>query len=132
MNDTITALDDPTAVRILTTFTGARFREALQERELTPDVRQALQASWNVDRASRETVTEGDLARQSLLVLAADPANQEGLTALIQNPPPPHFGVATAIAVTTLALLVLQTHVKIKRSKDGKVEVLVGKLLSCI
>jgi hypothetical protein len=67
-----------------------------------------------------EPVSEGDLARQSLLLLAEDPAQQPALRGLIENPPAEALeGVLAAIAVGTAALCVLQASVKIGRDKDG-------------
>ncbi len=66
------------------------------------------------------TISEGELARQALLVLAEDPeaaiaierlASIRGDSAQVFD-----FGIGVAVAV----LIVLQTHVKFERKPDGK------------
>ena len=56
------------------------------------------------------------------MVLAETPEFHAPLSAFLKNPPPERFGAdpITVIAVTTAALVVLQTHVKIERNEDGK------------
>lgn len=70
--------------------------------------------------AAAVPASDGDLARAALLLLADDPQQQPILTALIEGPAPTKFGVLETAAVVTAVLLVLQTHVKFERDKDGR------------
>jgi len=128
MNDVIVALDDATAIRVLDTFARARLPADDSGPQLTPDVRQAL-GVWSEAAllGMLQPVSAGDLARQALLALTTDPQNVAGLTALIQSPAPQRYGVVTSIAVTTLALTVLQIHIKFERGKDGKISFKIEK-----
>lgn len=63
------------------------------------------------------------------MVLAETPEFQAPLSAFLKNPPPERFAVdpVTMVAVITAALVVLQTHVKIKRNEAGKTTFLIEK-----
>jgi len=121
MNDLIQTLDDATAIRILDTFARARLPASDSAPQLAPDVRQALGVWSEGAPAPPQPLSAGELARQTLLVLASDPQNAAGLTALIQSPAPQRYGIVTTIAITTIALTVLQTHIKFERGKDGMI-----------
>ncbi len=87
-----------------------------------------------------DTVTDGNLAREALLLLAYEPENLEPLTALIQSASPEKFLDAGTVAIGVAALIALQTHVKFERTKEGKIHFklerkplpaeLIGKLIS--
>jgi hypothetical protein len=109
-------LDDATAERILATVAQHRLRSGTAT-ALTPapDLGRAL-ADAAGTAPSSATVSAGDLARHSLLLLADDPAQHEALRGLIENPPARSFvDPLTAIAVGTAALCILQTYVEIER-----------------
>ena len=116
IQDRIASLDDATARRLLATIARAQANPA--ETTLTPELRHALQG-FMPDLAATVSVSEGDLARATLLLLADDPQQQPILAALIEGPAPTQFGVLETAAVVTAVLLVLQTHVKFERDKDG-------------
>jgi hypothetical protein len=66
-------------------------------------------------------VSEGDLARSTLLLLASEPDYREGLAALVANPPPQRtLGPWETMALASAVLVVLQTHFKFERDKQGR------------
>jgi len=90
MDDMIRGLDDSQAVRVLTTFARARLRAGgVAETEWTPELDWALRQDFpaEADAGRAASVSEGDLGRQALLLLADDPQNRDALTALIEGPP---------------------------------------------
>ena len=94
MDDMIRGLDDSQAVRVLTTFARVRLRAGgVAETEWTPELDRALRQDFpaEADAGRAASVSEGDLARQALLLLADDPQNREALAALIEGPPPESF-----------------------------------------
>lgn len=117
VQDRIASLDDATARRVLATFARAQANPA--ETALTPELRQALREFAPAPETA-VSIKEGDLARAALLLLADDPQQQPMLAALIEGPTPTKFGALETAAVVTAVLLVLQTHVKFERDKDGR------------
>jgi hypothetical protein len=132
MDDMIRGLDDSQAVRVLTTFARAQLRAGgVAETEWTPDLDGALRLDFpaETDAGHAGSVSEGDLARQALLLLADDSQNREMLAALIEGPAPRSFELVGAgtVALIAAALVVLQTHVLFERDKDGKIRVKIEK-----
>ncbi len=126
MDEMIRGLDDSQAVRVLTTFARARLRaEGVEETEWTPELDRALREDFpaEADAGRAASVSEGDLARQALLLLADDPQNRESLTALIAGPRPDKYEVVGTVALVTAMLVVLQTHVLFERDRDGKIHI---------
>ncbi len=121
MEALIRTLDDATALRILDMFARARLPASDSGPQLPADVRQALGVWSETPSPSGQASSAGELARQTLLVLASDPQNQAGLTALMQNAAPQRLDFGTSVAVGVIALTVLQTHIKFERGKDGKI-----------
>ena len=100
---------------MLTTFARARLRAGgVAETEWTPELDRALRqdfpAEADAGRAASVSVSEGDLARQVLLLLADDPQNHEALAALIEGFPPETFFGVSEVALMPV-LVVLQTDV---------------------
>lgn len=118
VKDLIQSLDDATARRVLDSI--ARAQTASAATTLTPELRQALREFAISPETAAVSASEGDLARAALLLLADDPQQQPILAALIEGPAPTKFGVLETAAVVTAVLLVLQTHVKFERDKDGR------------
>ncbi len=126
LEDQIRRLDDDTAVRILETAAGARWHAEVEayQTELTPELAQALRDAFVVASEESATAGRGDLAREALVVLAADPQQRPALEAFVQNPSatPTRMALlefAGATAVITAALIALQTRAKIQRDKQG-------------
>ena len=118
VKDLIQSLDDAAARRVLDSITRAQTASA--ETALTPELRQALREFATGPEVAAVPAGDGDLARAALLLLADDPQQQPILTALIEGPAPTKFGVLETTAVVTAVLLVLQTHVRFERDKDGR------------
>jgi hypothetical protein len=120
MQASIKSLDDATAIRVLRVFSTARGRHGDYQTEWSSDLRQAL-AEGIEDANVAAAASEGDLAREALLVLAADPENQGPLTALVGSRAPERFMDAETVAIGVAALIALQTYVKFERTKDGRI-----------
>lgn len=125
MKDLINNLNDASATRILQTMAqtlkGQGFATEWQE-----GLRQPLQSEFGLYEGT-EFPSEGEAARQSLLLLSEDPDYREGLGALLKNPLLERFDMGLSIAVIPAVLIILQTHVRLKRDKSGKWEVLIEK-----
>jgi hypothetical protein len=119
----MTALDDSSSIQILKTIAQARLSDEQPDLAPTPDLRASLAAVFG--DPPQAAASEGDLARAALDLLAQDPAFAEPIQIMTRNA----AGVPAAsqryldpatIAVTTAALLALQTRVKFKRDHTGK------------
>ena len=125
VQDCIASLDDATARRVLATFARAQANPA--ETALTPELHQALREFAAAPEAAASSISEGDLARAALLLLADEPQQQPMLAALIEGPAPTKFGVLETVAIVSAVLVVLQTHVKFERDKEGRWSVKIEK-----
>jgi hypothetical protein len=117
----IEALDDATAIRIVKRITSAQPVPGGERVTLTPDIKEALVSEFQIaEPAGAANVSEGELARQALLVLAEDPDAAIGIERLASTPMEGgqafDFGIGVAVAV----LIVLQSHVKFERDPNGK------------
>ena len=86
-------------------------------------LREVGQVVADAIRAAGVPVLQGDLARTALDLLAQDPAFAEPIRLMASQPPAAsqrYLDPASAIALTTAALMVLQTRVKFKRDSSGK------------
>jgi hypothetical protein len=126
MNTPIDHLDDTRALQLLTAMVRPRLRAGGVHTELPPDLRHAL-ATQFIPGVAAEPASEGDLARQALRLLADDPAHRAALQAMLEHPPPEHFGPGESVALIAAALVVLQTHMRIERLPNGKWSLLVEK-----
>jgi len=137
VDDAIRNLNDQTARQILDQI--ARSRQPLQAQalDLTPDLRQALAGAvetspvvepqgeleaGSIVGPQARLVSEGELARQALLLLAEDPDTRCAIEIMAANLPEARtrFDFGATIALTTAVLFALQTHVRIDRDKDSK------------
>jgi hypothetical protein len=89
--------------------------------ELTPVLRHQLAAAFDLTNAPVPSASEAELARQALLVLAEDPPTRAAIVTMAAQPAimPQKLDFAASLAITTVALIVLQTHCKFERHKDG-------------
>ena len=116
----IAELDDFTAQRILRTI--FRARSSGKDEDHT-GLRSALMTEFEAV-PSHASVSDGDLARQALIVLADDPATAVAIetmakeTALSSHRQTYDGGASIALAVA--ALFVLRTGMDIERDKQGK------------
>jgi hypothetical protein len=66
-------------------------------------------------------VSDGELARQALLVLAEDPETGNAIEAMAaSNASAEKFDFGATLGLTAAVLIVLQTHVRFARNSDGK------------
>jgi hypothetical protein len=126
MSDPIQSLDDVTAVRILKRIASARPAPVDGAPTWNEDLKQALVDDFQIaepsDSGHSSDVSEGELARQALLVLAEDPAMRKSIEKMAASASdnPQVFDLGLTIALTAAVLLVLQTHVKFTRDSSGK------------
>jgi hypothetical protein len=116
----MTTIDDGTAIRLLQTIAEARLRPGTPDLAPSPDVRAALAAAFGDAPAAGSS--EGDLARAALALLAEDPAYAGPIEIMARQPATgaDRYIEPTTIALTTAALLVLQTRIKFRRDHTGK------------
>ncbi len=126
MREIIEGLEDYRAKDIL-----AKIAETLKRRgyenSWSPEMGPALRDTFKPDDCL-QPVSEGDLARHALLILAEDPIYREPIRSFIQGPSPERFGIdAGTVWLIPAVLLVLQTHIKVRRNGAGKWEFLLEK-----
>jgi hypothetical protein len=126
MPDIVQELDDATAQRILNVIARSRSAMGPGKVDWTPDLREALASEFDVKPTT--SVSEGELARQALLVLAEDPDIRNAIETMAAQPQSPQkFDFGASIALTAAVLIVLQTHIRFERGTDGKYSLLVEK-----
>jgi hypothetical protein len=121
MQTRIRELEDNTAIQILMTIAKREHTTDAITTQRAPEILDLL-ASQLGAIPSTEKITQGGAARQALLLLSESPEYQAPLTALVNGPETERFSVdpITTTAVITAALVILQTHVKFERDKQGK------------
>jgi hypothetical protein len=127
MNDTLHTLDDATAVRVLEVLARRELDRGAVMAEATPHLRAALAAAFG-DPAPGPPVTIAELAHGALAIAATDPATGEldpnanaAIAALAAGPASrAFFDPATSLPILVAALVILQTHVRFERDKDGR------------
>lgn len=128
MDEVIRMLDDAAAQRILARIARSRLPAGATPPAWTPDLCQALAEAFAVSPAAQPP-TDGELARQALLLLAEDPARRNAIHAMAGTgaEAPLKYDAGATVAVVTAVLLVLQTHVRFERDKQGKWSVVIEK-----
>lgn len=137
-------IPDDQAIHILKTIAHARLQPT--SGEPIPDSSALLALSAAFEPPPPTSVSEADLARAALDLLAQDPAFAEPIKIMSAQPPAgtQRYLDPASIALTTAALLVLQTRVKFKldsnrkwsveidkkSSSDGAIKLLIQRLLS--
>ncbi|HWW23525.1 MAG TPA: hypothetical protein VNY78_06445 [Edaphobacter sp.] len=120
IQDLIQSLDDKTAKQILGRIAGSQPAPGGERIAWSPEIGKALAEEFGVAAPAGGTISEGELARQALLVLAEDPEAEIAIERLASTPMEGgqtfDFGIGIAVAV----LIVLQSHVKFERNPDGK------------
>jgi len=123
MNDIINKLNDQDACDIFQKIVENEF--SLQESEAVkaPELRQALTEEYEITDTN-QTLSDGEMARQALQVLAMDNRLEGIITSLANKPKLRDFSgsliTITDATLVTAMILVLKTAVKIERDKDGK------------
>jgi len=126
MEDKIRHLDDATAIRLLSDVAQLYARAGGVETRWTPELRRALMEGSGVSGGAAP-VSEGELARQTLLLLAEDASTRDALEARLEAPATRSFGVVTTVGVLAAVLVVLQIRFEVERDKEGKVTWKIGK-----
>lgn len=121
MTDEISALSDSTAIRVLSQMPDVWPSENEPSPTLSPEEKQAL-LNWLGQPPGTIPPKEGELARETLSLLALEPDRKDTILALAGETPErgDHFDAGLTLAVGTLALVFLQTQVHFERDKDGK------------
>ena len=121
MSDTIRNLDDLAAQHILAVIVKSRAHSSAEGIPWNSSLRQALAGEFQLEPGATP-VSEAELARQSLLVLAEDPETRKAIEtmAAAAEQSPQKFDFGATIGITAAVLFVLQTHIKFDRQPDGK------------
>jgi hypothetical protein len=122
MDEQISQLSDSTAIRVLSQMPETWSSEGTTDLALAPEQQEALARWLGAPVASSSPVSEGDLARQTLALLATDPLRREAILAMAAESPSQsdRFDAGTTIAIGAAVLMVLQTYVRFERDKKGK------------
>src|SRR5450759_419003 len=121
MTDTICNLDDLAAQHILEVIARSRAHGSTEDVPWNSSMRQALAGEFQIEPEGAQ-VSEGELARQALLVLAEDPETRNAVETMASaaEAVPQKFDFGATIGLTAAVLFVLQTHIKFERRPDGK------------
>ena len=125
MNDTIANLSDDVAKSILKDIAGTLESDVdIRDSDL-PALREALAGTFGTDTPEAQ-VSEGELARMTLGLLAEDAKLESSIMELIENPVDTRGIITTALVVAAI-VAALQTHIKIEKDKNDKYSILVEK-----
>ena len=122
MGGVIENLGDDDAIRILSLIAKHELGAEDSAEELPAGLNDALEKKFDLSAAAGP-VSDGDMARHALLLLALDPEIEQKITTMAENPSPPRkLGPITTLALTAALIAVLKTGVKYKRHPDEKWE----------
>ena len=119
----IQALDDATAIRVLTTIAQAHADTALTDTKLAPDFQDVLKSEFELETAAG-SVSDGEMARQALQLLAQDPDMHDRITGLAEKPPDLFMEPVTGMLLAGAVLFVLKTHFEFKY-ENGKTTLII-------
>jgi hypothetical protein len=120
MADLISFLDDSTATRILESISRAHGGGPSGESELSEALREAMREESGV-QPTPNPVSDGDVARAALQVLAQNDDFEKIIKTMAKNPPPEKLGIpVTELALLTAVVFVLKSEFEIKRDKSGR------------
>jgi hypothetical protein len=121
MQTWIRSLGDVIAVRILTNIAENNFQQSENPQDLTPEIKEALKEGFGLE-PSEEFVSDSDMARETLSLLAHDPDFHRIITAMDKNQPPERLAQEPATVYELYAALVvfLNTQMEFSRGKSGK------------
>ena len=114
-------LDDQRAVRILEDVTQARARRDEQAPRWDDETAKGLREAFDVSQ-SGGPVSGGEVARAALLVLAEESETRQAIETMARHMPASRqaFIDPGTVALTAALLVVLQSHIELKRDADGK------------
>jgi hypothetical protein len=127
-SNSIEDLEDEKACAILARIVQSQSHSTNAPVTLSADIRQALASAFTTS-PELTPVSEGELARQALLVLAEDEGMREIIDTMAVNLPEPstQYDAGATLAITTAVLFVLQTHFRIECDKKGRWSVMLEK-----
>jgi hypothetical protein len=117
----IETLEDERACEILARIARSALPSGAAPISLSADLRQALANTFHPS-PQLTPVSEGELARQALLVLAEDPGMRQAIHDMAISLPetPAQYDAGLTAAITTAVIFVLQSYVSIERDKQGR------------
>ena len=117
----IAGLDGERAVRILEAVTQARLRRGEQPPDWSDEPAERLREAFGVAQPDG-AITDGEVARAALLVLAEDSETRQAIETMARHMPASRqsYVESGTVALTAAVLVVLQSHVELKRGPDGK------------
>ena len=115
----VNEIPDVTAQRILRTIVRSR-ASGFDPITWTGDLRHSIVDAF--DLSPDASVSEGEIVRQSLLLLAEDADTRNAIAVMASRPEESvrKFDAGANIAIATAVLFVLQTHIEVERDKTGK------------
>jgi hypothetical protein len=119
-SNTIEGLEDEKACAIIARIAQSHPRATEAPVTLSGDIRLALAKALAIS-PELSPISEGELARQALLVLAEDERMRETIDTMAVNLPEPstQYDAGLTVAITAAVLFVLQTHIRFERDKQG-------------
>ncbi len=118
MGSSIAGLSDADAINVLRVIVANTCEGA--SGDINKEMTHALVEEFSVVAHETTSVSEGELARQALSVLAKEPSQEKVISALIDGPKPEAMSAFASIAVGALVVMVLKSHFDLAY-KDGKI-----------
>src|SRR5580658_3598404 len=114
-------LDDRKAEQILVAIARSLRSSGVKPPTWSSDLEHAVASEFDVEPGA-PPVSDGELARQALVLLAEDPEMHASIETMAANwdDSVQRFDFGAALSLTTAALIALQTHVKFERTSNGK------------
>jgi len=118
LNERILALSDPNALAALQRFSSSQIPTNVPQ-TIDTTLAQQIRDEAGLPSVATPSVSQGDIARAALQLLAADPAHREGIQYLLDNADGARFNAVEWAGLASAVLIVLQTHVRFERDKHG-------------
>ena len=122
MEEAIRALQDDDAIRILSVIAKNELAAEESGAEIPAGLEDALANEFNISVAG-ESVSDGEMARQALLLLSHDSKYEEVISTMTANVGhrTKEFAVdpITAIALPAICIMVLKSYVRVEYNKEN-------------
>lgn len=118
-------IDEARVAHVLTVFAQAHAGEQETALPTEAELKALLQAE--IPESEVGTVTQGELMRAALDVIANDDRFSNEVQTLVSGPAPEKMAVIESAAIISAVLIVLQTHVRFERKPGGKWTLLIEK-----
>jgi hypothetical protein len=126
VDDRIGMLADVEAVALLQRFSRAQPKTDVPA-ALDASVANQMRKEVGLAEEAMASISDGELARAVLLVIASDPEHRAGIELMLDHPPSEKFVVVETALLVSAVLIALQTHVRFDRDKQGKWTVKIEK-----